>query len=257
MSVLADWLTRQAPAWLDGSYPLTPAQRRALLAIIRCRTPALGRHLYRCTACDQADFAYHSCHHRACPRCGGERTAEWTQKQMERLLPVPYFLVTFTVPEDLRPVFAARPELLHDLFFQQAARVLQIVACQPRHLGAELGMLGVLHTWGRQLQSHPHWHFIIPGGGLCADRTWRAARTRTGSCQKRPWSARCAREWTRRCAQRRRNCTRKCPRCPSAKAGGSTVGPPARVRTLSNISPVTCGGRPSVTSASSAPTTRA
>jgi len=177
MSVLADWLTRQAPAWLDGSHPLTPAQRRALLAIMRCRTPAMGGHLYRCTACAETDFAYHSCHHRACPRCGGERTAEWTQKQTERLLPVPYFLVTFTVPAAVRPIFTARPQLLHDLFFNQAARALQSVADQPRHLGAELGMIGVLHTWGRQLQAHPHLHFIIPGGGLTTDRTaWRTAR---------------------------------------------------------------------------------
>jgi hypothetical protein len=177
MSVLADWLARQAPAWLDGSRPLTPAQRRALLAILRCRTPALGGHLYRCTACDETDFAYHSCHHRACPRCGGERTAKWTQKQIDRLLPVPYFLVTFTVPEEVRPIFAARPELLHDLFFNQAARALQTVAGRQRHLGAELGMAGVLHTWGRQLQHHPHLHFIIPGGGLTTDRkAWRPSR---------------------------------------------------------------------------------
>ncbi|MBM3776321.1 MAG: transposase, partial [Acidobacteria bacterium] len=165
MSVLADWLARQAPAWLEGNHPLPPAQRQALLAIRRCRTPALGGHLYRCTACAETDFAYHSCHHRACPRCGGSRTAEWTQQQTERLLPVPYFLVTFTVPEEVRPIFAARPELLPDLFFAQAARALQSVADQPRHLGAELGMVGVLHTWGRQIQWHPHLHFIIPGGG--------------------------------------------------------------------------------------------
>lgn len=180
MSVLADWLVRQAPAWLDPAAclrashrqatgrPLTPAQRRALLAILRCRTPALGGHVYRCTNCDETDYAYHSCHHRACPRCGGERTAEWTKKQTERLLPVPYFLVTFTVPEAMRPIFAARPEVLVDLFFTQAARALQSVAAVPRHLGAELGFLGVYHNWGRQLQHHPHLHFIIPGGGLSA-----------------------------------------------------------------------------------------
>ena len=177
MSVLADWLGRQAPAWLDGSRPLTPAPRRALLAILRCRTPALGGHVYRCTGCDETDFAYHSCHHRACPRCGGGRTAAWTQKQTDRLLPVPYFLVTCTVPEEIRFAFAARPELLPDLFFTAAAHALQTVAARPRHLGAELGMVGVLHTWGRQLQQHPHLHFIIPGGGLTADRqAWRAAR---------------------------------------------------------------------------------
>jgi hypothetical protein len=179
MSVLADWLVRQAPAWLTGkpSRPLTPPQRRALLAITRCRTPALGGHVYQCTHCDETDYAYHSCHHRSCPRCGGAGTAAWTQQQTDRLLPVPYFLVTFTVPETVRPIFAARPGVLHDLFFTQAARALQTVAAGPRHLGAELGMIGVLHTWGRQLQHHPHLHFIIPGGGLTADRqAWRPAR---------------------------------------------------------------------------------
>ena len=177
MSILADWLARQAPAWLDGAHPLAPAQRRALLAILRCRTPALGGHLYRCTSCEKTDFAYHSCHHRACPRCGGSRTAEWTQKQTERLLPVPYFLVTFTVPEEIRFAFAVRPEVLVELFFREAARALQAVAAIPRHLGAELGLLAVYHSWGRQLQHHPHVHVIIPAGGLTPDRkAWRHSR---------------------------------------------------------------------------------
>jgi hypothetical protein len=177
MSVLADWLVRQAPAWLDGSRPVSPAQRRALLALTRCRTPALGGHLYRCTDCAATDFAYHSCHHRACPRCGGVRTAAWTCRQEARLLPVPYFLVTCTVPATLRFAFAARPELLHDLLFTHAAAALQTVAALPRHLGAELGMVGVLHTWGRQLQHHPHVHFIVAGGGLRPDgKKWRSSR---------------------------------------------------------------------------------
>lgn len=177
MSVLADWLVRQASAWLDGSRPVPPAPRRALRAIQRCRTPALGGHLYRCTECAGTDFAYHSCHHRACPRCGGQRTAAWTARQEARLLPVEYFLVTFTVPQEARFAFAARPDLLHDLFFAQSAAALQAVAANPRHLGGELGMIGVLHTWGRQLQHHPHVHYIVPGGALSADRKkWRPAR---------------------------------------------------------------------------------
>lgn len=179
MSALADWLVRQAPAWLESAQPLTPAQRRALAAIVRCRTPELGGHVYRCSACHDTDFAYHSCHHRACPRCGGERTAQWTQKQTERLLPVPYFLMTFTVPEQLRPAFAERPKVLQDLLFNESARALQTVAARPRLLGAELGFVSVIHTWGRQLQSHPHLHVIVPGGGLTTDRRrWRACRQR-------------------------------------------------------------------------------
>jgi hypothetical protein len=137
VSALADWLARQAPAWLDGARPVSLAQRRALRAITRCRTPASGGHVYRCTQCAGTDFAYHSCHHRACPRCGGNRTAAWTAKQQERLLPVPYFLVTFTVPEPLRFAFVARPELLHDLLFAQSAAALQSIAALPRHLGGD------------------------------------------------------------------------------------------------------------------------
>jgi len=176
VSVLAHWLVRQAPAALLRG-DLTPPQRRALHAIQRCRTPALGGHRYRCAQCGGEHHGFHSCHHRACPRCGGEKTAAWTARQEARLLPVPYFLVTCTVPAALRPAFAARPELLHDLFFAQAAAALQAVAAQPRHLGAELGMLGVLHTCGRQLQHHPHVHFIVPGGGLRSDhRKWRKSR---------------------------------------------------------------------------------
>ena len=177
MSVLADWLGRRAPAWLDGSRSLTPAQRRALTAIQRCRTPAAGGHVYRCADCTETSFGYHSCHHRACPRCGGANTAAWTKKQEARLLPVPYFLVTFTVPEELRGAFVARPEQLYDLLFRESAAALQEVAATPRLLGAELGFVGVLHTWGRQLQRHPHVHYIVPGGGLNADgRKWIATR---------------------------------------------------------------------------------
>jgi DNA-directed RNA polymerase subunit RPC12/RpoP len=177
MSALADWLARRAPAWLDGSRPVAAAARRALHAIARCRTPALGGHRYRCADCGGEHHAFHSCHHRACPRCGGQQTAAWTARQTERLLPVPYFLVTCTVPAALRPAFAARPEVLHDVFFAQAAAAVQAVAALPRHLGAELGMLGVLHTWGRQMQHHPHLHFIVPGGGLRPDRKkWRRCR---------------------------------------------------------------------------------
>ena len=176
MSVLASWLARQASAALLRS-DLRPEQRRALHAILRCRTPAAGGHSYRCTHCEGTHHGFHSCHHRACPRCGGEKTAAWTKKQVERLLPVSYFLVTCTVPAPLRLAFLARPELLYHLFFTHAAAALQAVAALPRHLGAELGMLGVLHTCGRQLQFHPHLHFIIPGGGLRADhRKWRKTR---------------------------------------------------------------------------------
>ena len=133
--------------------------------------------MYRCADCAGTDFAYHSCHHRACPRCGGNRTAAWTARQEARLLPVPYFLVTFTVPAELRASFARQPAAMHAVLFRESAAALQQVAAERRLLGAELGFVGVLHTWGRQLQHHPHVHYIVPGGGLSADgRKWIPAR---------------------------------------------------------------------------------
>jgi len=168
MSELAEWLGAQAPGYADR-HGLSPVQRRALAAIARCRTPELGGRVYRCGHCERTNFAYYSCHHRACPRCGGNRTAAWTARQTERLLPVPYFMVTFTVSAALRPVFLREPKVMVDLLFNAAAGALQEVAAMPRQLGAQLGLIGVLHTWGRQMQHHPHVHFIVPGGGLHED----------------------------------------------------------------------------------------
>jgi hypothetical protein len=178
MHTLADWLTRQARPWLEGEFgPLTLHARRALAAILSCRTPALGGSTYRCINCHETDFSYHSCNHRACPRCGGQDIAEWTQKQEEKLLPVPYFFWTFTVPDTLRAAFATRPDVLSNILFNNAFRALQTVANRPEILGAQVAGLAVIHTWGRQLQLHPHLHIIMPGGGLSFDKThWVHAR---------------------------------------------------------------------------------
>jgi hypothetical protein len=176
VSVLADLLVRLAPDY-RRSRAVSGPQARALAQIGRCRTPALGGQVYRCGACGEADFGYHSCHHRACPRCGGGQTADWTKRQTERLLPVPYFLVTFTLPEPVKGLALVNPPLLYDLLFTESARALQQVAARPGLLGAELGFVGVLHTWNRQLGLHPHVHYIVPGGGLRADRKkWRRCR---------------------------------------------------------------------------------
>lgn len=179
MTVLADWLARRAPGWLAGRHgPLPPAHRRALTAILRCRTPALGGRVYACADCPGHDYAYHSCHHRACARCGGQGAAAWTQAQEEKLLPVPYYFWTFTMPDTLRAAFAAEPAKLADLLFAQAFEALQEVAHRKHVLGADIAAVAVLHTWGRQLQHHPHVHLIVPGGGLAEDGArWRASRS--------------------------------------------------------------------------------
>jgi hypothetical protein len=146
----------------------SPEQRRAVQAILSCRTAQRGGHLYRCGPCAKVEFAYHSCQHRACPNCGGLKARDWLEERKLRLLPVPYFLLTCTVPEELRALFRREPKFFYDLLFAVTAQALREVALSK--LGGEVAMLGVLHTWSRQLIFHPHIHYIVPGGFLSEDR---------------------------------------------------------------------------------------
>lgn len=140
--------------------------------ILKCRTPALGGQVYRCE-CGTQQFAYHSCNHRACPQCGQADAEEWLSKQQVKLLPVPYFLVTFTVPEEMRFLIGSHQKTFYNLLFSESSGTLQDVASNPKYLGGQLGFLGVLHTWSRQLVFHPHIHYVVPGAGLSKDgRRW-------------------------------------------------------------------------------------
>ena len=143
-------------------------QRAAVRAILRCRTPALGGQHYRCE-CGREHYAYHSCNHRACPRCGRDDAAAWLEQQRQRLLPVPYFLVTFTVPAELREPIRAAMKWWYGALLKAGAGALQDLAAQPKHLGAELGLTALLQTWTRDLRYHPHVHQLAPGGGLTAN----------------------------------------------------------------------------------------
>jgi hypothetical protein len=137
-------------------------------AILSCRTPALGGQLYRCD-CGREHYAYHSCNHRACPQCGQTDATEWLARQRRKLLPVPYFLVTFTVPEPLRALIRAHQQWFYPQLLRQSARALTDVALSHKNLGAQIGLLAVLQTWTRDLRYHPHVHCVVPGGGLSAD----------------------------------------------------------------------------------------
>lgn len=163
---LAEIFTAHWPAYRAKFGPLLPdEQRAAVRAILRCRTAALGGQCYRC-ACGREHFAYHSCNHRACPRCGRDEAAAWLAQQRTRLLPVPYFLVTLTVPEQLREPIRAAMKSWYGALLKEAAGALQDLAAQPKHLGAELGLTALLQTWTRDLRYHPHVHVLVPGGGL-------------------------------------------------------------------------------------------
>lgn len=165
MSVAAV-LSAHWPAYRAKFGPQIPDEHHAAVrALLRCRTPALGGQHYRC-ACGREHFAYHSCNHRACPRCGQDDAALWLERQRRRLLPVPYFLVTLTVPEELRESIRTAPQSWYGALLKEGAAAVQDLAAQPKHLGAELGITALLQTWTRDLRYHPHVHLLVPGGGL-------------------------------------------------------------------------------------------
>jgi hypothetical protein len=167
MVSLAEILHAHWPAYARTfGHAIPPAQRRAVQAILSCRTPDRGGQLFRCD-CGAFHFAYHSCGHRACHQCGQGDAKDWAQRQQNKLLPVPYFLVTFTVPEELRATIRAHPHELYAALFAHSAGALHDVALTQ--LGVQPGCTGVLHTWTRQLIYHPHVHYLVPGGGLTPD----------------------------------------------------------------------------------------
>ena len=158
---------------------LLPSHWQAMRAIERCRTETLGGQVFTCSACGETRYSYHSCRNRHCPKCQHEQTQQWLAFQQELLLPVPYFLLTFTLPAELRQLASSYQKLIYNLLFQASAQAAQRLAKDPRLVGGQIGLIGVLHTWTRNLLFHPHVHYLAPGGGLDAEGlTWHLARKR-------------------------------------------------------------------------------
>jgi Putative transposase/Transposase zinc-binding domain len=150
-------------------HTLSGAQLRALRAIELCRTAALGGHLTECDRCGHQEQAYNSCRHRSCPKCHLATQAAWLANRQREVLDTPYEHAIFTLPQDLSPLVLHNPRLLYGLLFRTVAQSLLDIAGDPKHLGAEIGGMAVLHTWGGQLQHHPHLHCVLPAGGLAPD----------------------------------------------------------------------------------------
>jgi hypothetical protein len=160
-------------------YGAGAVQKKVLRAVVRCRTAALGGHVEACDRCDHERIAYNSCRNRHCPKCQGPACAQWMQARAAELLPVPYFHLVFTLPAALGPLALGNPRVVYGLLLQAAAETLLEVAAAPEHLGAEIGFLSVLHTWGQNLLHHPHVHCVVPAGGISPDGT-RWIRCRKG-----------------------------------------------------------------------------
>jgi hypothetical protein len=182
---VAEVIRQFGDAFLDRySSVLSTTQRRTLRDLAACRTAALGGHVEHCLDCGHDRIAYNSCRNRHCPKCQALARAHWLDRQAQHLLPVEYHHVVFTLPAEFGGLALANPALLYDLLMRSAAATLRDVAANPQRLGANPGVLMVLHTWGQNLHHHPHVHCVVTGGGLSCDRAgksdasprWRACR---------------------------------------------------------------------------------
>jgi hypothetical protein len=167
MLELANIFQEYGPAYRQKyGTQMLPSHRKAMEDIAGCRTQVMGGHVYYCEACDERLYAYHSCGNRHCPKCGDDRADHWRDTQMEKLLPVDYFLVTFTLPHTLHPIARSHQKLGYDLLFKTSAEALQTLALNPEWVGSQLGMVGALHTWDRSMGYHLHVHYLVPAGGV-------------------------------------------------------------------------------------------
>ena len=170
MTDLAEIFRLHGPAYREKFGARMPeSHRRAMDAIESCRTEAQGGQVYFCPTCSVYRYSYHSCKNRHCPKCQNDQASEWLEAQRALLLPAPSFLATFTVPEELRTLVRSNQRSLLNILFRVSAEALQQLARDPRFVGGQIGLVGILHTWTRDLIYHPHVHYLVPAGALSGD----------------------------------------------------------------------------------------
>jgi len=168
-----------APEYIERFGETLPAEHRKVInAIINCRTECCGTMIYRCEKCGQTHILYRSCGNRHCPTCQHHKTHQWLMKQIKRQLPGHHFMITFTVPQKLRPFIRSHQRVCYSALFKASAETMKKLALDEKYIGADMpGFLGVLHTWGRQLAYHPHIHYVVPGGALSKkEDRWHPSR---------------------------------------------------------------------------------
>jgi len=173
---VAEIFRQHGPAYRQ-SHRLSRNVLRVMRAIEVCRTAVLGGHKDQCDHCGHLEISYNSCRNRHCPKCQTLRKERWIEARREDLLPIEYFHVVFTIPSELNPLVSMNRKVLYDLLFRSVSETLTELANDPKHLGAEIGSISILHTWGQNLMDHPHIHCIVTGGGLSSDRSrWVSCR---------------------------------------------------------------------------------
>ena len=173
---VADILRAHGEAY-RARHPVSPEQAAVMRHLVACRTAALGGHLDACGSCGFTRISYNSCRHRHCPKCQATKRALWLETRLERLLPVEYFHVVFTLPQELKPLVLKNRRVIYRLLFRTASQTLLQLPADPKRLGAQIGFTAILHTWGQNLLFHPHLHGVVTGGGLSPDgQRWIPAR---------------------------------------------------------------------------------
>jgi Putative transposase/Transposase zinc-binding domain len=175
---VAEIFRDHGPAWRQANAGhVSLDQLKVMSAIESCRTAALGGHVLRCEKCSHTLIAYNSCRNRHCPKCQGAAAREWLAEREAELLPVPYFHVVFSLPSRIADIAYQNKAVIYDLLFRASSETMLTIAADPKHLGARIGILSVLHTWGSALTHHPHVHMIVPGGGFSLDgQHWVSCR---------------------------------------------------------------------------------
>ena len=176
---VADIFRAHGPVWRERQQGhLSLAQLKVMSAIEQCRSAALGGHVLHCPACDHTEIAYNSCRNRHCPKCQGAAARRWLEARQADLLPVDYYHLVFTLPAPISAIAYTNKAVIYRLLFEVAAETLRTIAADPKHLGAQIGVTLVLHTWGSAFTHHPHVHGIVPGGGLSPDgERWVACKS--------------------------------------------------------------------------------
>jgi Putative transposase/Transposase zinc-binding domain len=175
---VADIFRSHGAAWRKAnSGHVSLGQLKVMSAIESCRTAALGGHVLRCDDCSHTQIAFNSCRNRHCPKCQGAAAREWLAEREAELLPVPYYHVVFTLPAKIADIAYQNKAVIYDLLFTASAETMTTIAADPKHLGARIGFISVLHTWGSTMTHHPHVHMIVPGGGISLDgKRWVSGR---------------------------------------------------------------------------------
>jgi hypothetical protein len=170
MPLIQDIFTQYGGAYLEKYIDKMPSlHKKVLHAIMKCRTKSMGGEVYYCNKCNEYHYSYHSCGNRHCVICQNNDAADWIEKNKKKILPLTYFLGTFTLPEELREQCSKNQKVSYSILFESSSDALKQLAKDKKYLGAEIGMIGILHTWSRAIIYHPHIHYLIPGGGISAD----------------------------------------------------------------------------------------